>query len=258
MYLKRLLVIAIVIFMIFTFTACGSKVSKNNILNNENITETKSSLSGENESTFTIETIDISDIENGKTYQEIKYPVIEYKGDDNLSKSIGELNKKLKELAEKFKVDNKESIRDYIKELKNEDAMYSYDSSITCTCHNDKYLSFLNSTYIFTMGAHGSTIENGYTYDVKTGKLLTLKDFVKDIEELKKFLKDWVKNQNDDMFYKEADSNIDMYFTGEYELQFTLMNGELKVIFQQYDIAPYAVGIIEIPIDKSLLKVELN
>ena len=71
-------------------------------------------------------------------------------------------------------------------------------------------------------------------------------------------MKDWVKNQKEDIFYHEAEENIDKYFDGEYELQFALYENEFHVIFQQYDIAPYAAGIIEVNVDKKLLKVDLN
>ena len=247
MFLKRLLLIVIAIVMTFAATACSRNVSKGNLDQNS-----------EEELVLTIETVDISDIENGKTYQDIKYPVVEYKNNTAMQKSMNELNIKAKKSAEEFKKENKRNVRDFIKEFNNEDAMYTYDSSMTCTFHNDNYLSMLNNIYMFTMGAHGSEIDNGYTYYISTGKKLTLKDFIRDEEELKKFLKDWVKKQEEGMLFPDAESNIDMYFNGESELQFYLIDNELRVIFQQYDIAPYAVGIIEVTIDKSLLKVELN
>ena len=254
MFFNKLIIMALAITMAFTFTSCN-KSSKVEINNNENAIT--SSQDTDEELVLTIETVDISDIENGRTYQDIKYPVVEYKNNATMQKSMDELNKKSKELAEEFKSNNKAYVRDYIKEFKNDDAMYTFDSSMTCTFHNDKYLSLLNTTYIYTMGAHGMAFDNGYTYDIETGKLLSLKDFIKDEEELKAYLKDWARKQEEGMLFPEAEENIDNYFKDEYELQFKLADNELKVIFQQYDIAPYAAGIIEVPVDKSLLKVEL-
>lgn len=258
MFLKKLCVGILATFMVFSFVACNKNESS---LTTETVTTIKEGESiekSDDDLLLTIETVDISDIEKGKTYQEIKYPLLEYKEKGALQKSIEELNKKEKNKAEKFKEDNKQFIRDYIKEFNNNDAMYTYDASITCTYQNDKYLSLLNNTYIFTMGAHGITVINGYTYDVKTGKELKLADFVKDKEELKKYLKDWLNKQEEGMFYPEAEENIDVYFEGDNELQFVLIDNELHVIFQQYDVAPYAAGIIEVKVDESLLKVELN
>ena len=256
MFSNKLMIIGLVIATTFATTAC-STISKN--VNSSAVANNKQSETQDTdeELVLTIETVDISDIENGKIYQDVKYPVVEYKNNATMQKSMDELNKNTKELAEKFKSDNKTYVRDYIKEYKNNDAMYTYDSSMTCSFHNDKYLSLLNTIYIYTMGAHGLALDNGYTYDIETGKLLTLKDFIKDEEELKAYLKDWARKQEEGMLFPEAEESIDNYFKDEYELQFKLVDNELIVIFQQYDIAPYAAGIIEVPIDKSLLKVEL-
>jgi hypothetical protein len=258
MLFKKIFVGIFVSIVTISILACNKNESSLTTEIVTNLKEEESVENGEDDLLLTIETVDISDIEKGKTYQEIKYPLLEYKENGPLKKSIEDLNKKEREKAERFKEDNKTFIRDYIKEFNNNDAMHSYDASITCTYQNDKYLSLLNNTYIFTMGAHGITVINGYTYDAKTGKELKLSDFVKDREELRKFLKDWVNKQEEGMFYPEAEENIDMYFEGENELQFVLIDNELHVIFQQYDVAPYAAGIIEVKVDESLLKVELN
>lgn len=251
--LKKFMVAVFAMVLALAFVAC-----KSNVIVEKAVDESAGTQINEEEIVLTIETVDISDIENGKTYQEIKYPIVEYKNNSAMKKSIDELNAKEKTEAEKFKEENKTNIREFIKEFKEESAEYSYDSSTTCTHHSDKYLSLLNNIYTFTMGAHGGTIVSGYTYDIKTGKKLTLKDFIKDMDELKKFLKEWVKNQKDDIFYPEAGETIDKCFNGEYELQFALVGKELRVYFQEYDIAPHAAGIIEVSVDKNLLKVDLN
>ena len=108
------------------------------------------------------------------------------------------------------------------------------------------------------MGAHGMYYQNGYTYDVKTGKKLGILDFVNDKEELRAYLKKWIQDKSDEYgFFDEAPNAIDAYIDGEYELQFYI-NKDLTVMFQPYDIAPYAAGLIEVKLDKSLLKVDLG
>lgn len=207
---------------------------------------------------ITMDKVDISDIEDGKTYQEIKYAVITC-NDDTLQKSIDDLNKKLKEVAEEFKYLNKNEVRNMIAELKDENIMYSHDSEASVSYQNEKYLSLLVNTYVFTMGAHGSTTLNGYNYDIKTGKQLKLDDFIKDREELRKYLKDWTAKQEEGTLAEWADATIDEYIDSkEMELQCSIKDGQLNVIFQQYDIAAYAVGIIEVPVDKNLLKVNID
>lgn len=249
---RKLLIIVSVIAISFAVAACGNndKVIKG-------VPET-SEVANDEDLVLTMEAKDISDVEKGKTYQNITYSVVEYKNNPAMQKALDELNKESKKEAEKFREDNKQYVREYIKDTNNQDAQYAYNSDITFSHHGDNYLSLVENIYIYTMGAHPMTIVKGHTYDINTGKKLTLDDFVKDKEELKKYIKDWIAKQEDGMFFPEANDAVDAYFTGEYELQFAIYDKELHVIFQQYDIAPYAAGIIEINVDKSLLKVELN
>ena len=208
--------------------------------------------------TFNIEKVDISDIEDEKTYQEIKYPVITC-NDPTLQKSLDAANKELKEVAEEFKYLNRNEVRNQIVEMNDENIVYASDTDASVSYQGNNYLSIVTNRYVFTMGAHGSTQINGYNYDIKTGKRLKLFDFIKDKEELRKYLKDWTKKQEEGMIAEWAEGTIDEYLdTDELELQCAIKDGELSVIFQQYDIAAYAVGIIEVPIDKSLLKVDIN
>ncbi len=205
-----------------------------------------------------IEKVDCSDIEDGKTYQEISYPVISC-NDLTLQKSLDTLNKQLKENAEEFKYLNKNEVRNMITEMNDDNIMFANETEASVSYQGNNYLSIVTNSYIFTMGAHGSTVIGGYNYDINTGKLLKLEDFIKDKEELRIFLKDWTKKQEEGMLSEWAESAIDEYLdNSEFELQCSIKDGELSVIFQQYDIAAYAVGIIDVPIDKSLLKIDIN
>ena len=176
------------------------------------------------------------------------------------------MNEKLKNEAEKFKNDNKDAIREYLPDYikfmgtDGEDAKYVYDSDISVSFKNDNYISLTTSTYEFLLGAHGGTILKGYTYDKETGEILTLDDFIKDREELKEFVKEWIKreSENDDIFFPEAMDTVDTLLSENGSIEYCLNNIGLSIIFQQYDIAPYAYGIIEIPVDKQLLKDNLK
>ena len=249
---KKALVILGVIVSAFAVVACAG-----NGANLKGVAETSTAANDE-DLVLTMEAKDISDVENGKIYQNITYSVLEYRNNLAMQKSLDELNEESKTAAEKFKKDNKQYVREYINGTGNRDAEYAYNSDMTFSHHGEKYLSIVEKIYINTMGAHPITIVKGHTYDVETGKKLTLNDFITDTNELKSFLKDWVKNQKEDYFYPEAGEAIDKYFNGEYEMQFALYGNEFHVIFQQYDIAPYAAGIIEVNVDKKLLKVDLN
>ena len=258
--LKRFLSSILTLVCGISLVACveGVSVVKETSLA-EASTEETTAVAKNEKLTINIDKIDISDIEDGKTYQEIKYPVITC-NDLTIQKSLDILNKQLKENAEEFKYLNKNDVRNMIVEMNDDNIMYSNDTDASISYQGNNYLSIVTNTYVFTMGAHGSTVIGGYNYDIKTGKLLKLIDFIKDKEELRTFLKDWNKKQEEGMLSEWAESTIDDYLDkeDEFELQCAIKDGELSVIFQQYDIAAYAVGIIEVPIDKNLLKVDIN
>lgn len=224
-----------------------------------NVAETKTEEKVPEKVAVTSESIDISDIEDGKTYQTIRYSVVKCDNNESIQASLNSLNEKMKSDAENFKSENRDAIRQFLKDNPDmPEAEYSYTSDIGFVRQDDKYLSFMEFVYTNTMGAHGMYYQNGHTYDVKSGKNLELTDFVKDKEELRTFLKNWLKEHSDEYgFFDEAEETIDSYIDGKYELQF-YVNNDLIVMFQPYDIAPYAAGLIEVVVDKNLLKVDLG
>ena len=260
MSFKKFSVIILLTCLLTTIFACKNetKSDKNASANVKALDTEESEDLKIDPSVFSVDTVDISDIEDGKTYQIIKYAVVKYKDNKALQDSLDELNANMKKAAEDFKTNNREGIRDFIKEVPEmQDAEYTHTSDIATTRNDKKYLSLTEFVYENTMGAHGNYVQYGHVYDVKTGKKLGLYDFVKDKEELRNYLKEWVDNNKDSMgLFDEAKDTIDAYINGEYELQFYIDN-KLTVMFQTYDVAPYAAGLIEIALDDKLLKVKL-
>lgn len=108
-------------------------------------------------------------------------------------------------------------------------------------------LSLSVQTYMYSGGAHGGALVE--TYNVNNGQkasLLTL-------EQL--FGNDY-KKQVDDAVRKAIAADPDRFFPddiggfeGISESQpFYVANGQVFIIFQEYEIAPYAAGIIELPV----------
>lgn len=254
MSLKKGIFVAASICMASLLFGCAAKTE-----NKVNVNESSDSSKVAEKVIVSKEEKDISDIEDGKTYQVIKYVVLTCENNAAIQKSLEELNAKMKKDAEDFKRENAESIRSFIKDNPEmESAEYANTSDVTFVRQDDEYLCFIEFVYTNTMGAHGMYYQNGYTYDVKTGKKLDIYDFVRDKEELRTYLKKWVQDRSDEHgFFDEAASTIDSYIDGEYELQFYINKG-LTVMFQPYDIAPYAAGLIEVKLDKELLKVDLG
>ena len=264
-FLKRKVLIVLGLCLMISLFACKTTTTNNvNKSNGEGIVnESESESEVENidvdMDVLNIDSVDISDIEDGKTYQTIKYAVVTYKNNKALQSSLNALNADMKRDAEDFKRQNKSSIREFIKENPDmQDAEYSHTSDISFTRNDAKYLSLTEFVYENTMGAHGMYTQSGHTYDVKTGKKKALTDFIKDKEELRVFLKNWLSEHAVELgVFENASETIDDYIDGKYQLQFYISNG-LTVMFQPYDIAPYAAGLIEILVDDDLLKENLN
>lgn len=199
--------------------------------------------------------VDISDVENGRVYQEIKYAKLNT-SDIKIQKILDTVNNNIKKSAEDFKTENKEYVREDSKNSERSDYKYSYDSTdVVVTEKSDKYLSLRMFTYIDMMGAHPSYYITGYIFDVNNGKRLEVMDIVKDKETLRNFFYDWCdKNRDSVGLFDEYKITIDGYVNGEYELQCYMEGGETYAVFQTYDIAPYAAGAIHVKLPVEILK----
>jgi chromosome segregation ATPase len=71
---------------------------------------------------------------------------------------------------------------------------------------------------------------------------------IKDLQDNMSALQKDVANNKDELmeYYEET---IDAYMNGESEISYTVTVEGINVVFQQYDIAAYAVGIITVPIN---------
>ena len=221
----------------------------------------ESSITEEIVEGITFEEIDISDYENDKLYQQISYPVVTIKGISISKSAIDDMNKKLKDAAEKFKNENFNEIREYIKEYykeNGEDAeerFYLHQVEMNVLTNSDSYLSITSRTDENLLGPHGTYIIEGWNFDKKTGNRVSIFDLVKNKDDFKNYILKWCEEHKEELTLDENyKDTIDKYFNGEQELAFYIDNEDVLITFQVYDIAPYAVGPIEIKIDNSLLK----
>lgn len=126
---------------------------------------------------------------------------------------------------------------------------YSYDISGTVTRADDKLFSICVSEYSFTGGAHGETYTYGVNFDTKTGEKLSYEAFGDISDSVRSFILkdiDASGNMAEEMLFPEYKETIDeMFETGMKGKSFWFDNGRLIFAFQQYDIAPYASGILE-------------
>lgn len=123
------------------------------------------------------------------------------------------------------------------------------------------YISFLLEVYRFTGGAHGSTTLIPITYSKQTKKLLSLEQVLQPAK------KNWLsilseqarKQLNDQMQKKRLISDSDWIIRGteptkENFAVFRLEKDSIRIIFAQYQVAPYSSGMPEITVSRALFK----
>lgn len=114
------------------------------------------------------------------------------------------------------------------------------------TASRKDILSYTAVKYTYTGGAHGMTSEVALNFDRKTGDLITEENFFKDgyVPALTKLLTRHLPEALDSpadtaaLFLKEIEPNGN----------FSITDSGITYIFNQYEIAPYSMGIIRISI----------
>ncbi len=189
-------------------------------------------------------------------YQDVRYPEIklseEFKNGEigsKLSKSIDLLNKKFNNEAIDFLNENQEDVRQVFKERGDDGGNYQHLNELYIERFDDKILSITSNCYEDRMGAHGTTVITGYNFDLETGKEIKFDKLIKDKQKLKELLVDYLNENHKDELMEYYEETIDAYMNGESEITYTVTVEGINVVFQQYDIAAYAVGIITVPIN---------
>lgn len=189
-------------------------------------------------------------------YQDVRYPEIklseEFKNGEigsKLSKSIDLLNKKFNNEAIDFLNENQEDVRQVFKERGDDGGNYQYLNELYIERFDDKILSITSNCYEDRMGAHGTTVITGYNFDLETGKEIKFDKLIKDKQKLKELVVDYLNENYKDELMEYYEETIDAYMNEESEISYTVTVEGINVVFQQYDIAPYAVGIITVPIN---------
>lgn len=121
---------------------------------------------------------------------------------------------------------------------------------------NSRLISLYIEHYTFTGGAHGSTLISALTFDTKTGKEIDIRQHITDTLAFRKLLVDEYVLQNN-LNINTTAGEIG-YFTELSELPIPatieLTDKGVKIYYQQYEIACYAVGITTATIPYDRLK----
>jgi len=192
-------------------------------------------------------------IKNELTYKgnvivkyEIEYPEIcsncyntKYFNDLNLKKAL-ELEKYAKEtLFSDSKIQYEYSLANGYPIM-----VYELVFHYTVTYNRAPIISLYQDQYVFTGGAHGSTIRTSQNWDLTCNNQITLDKIYKNNPNYILYI---LKEINKQIEEKGIDLFFDNYCTLVIETfkpnQFYINPNTITIYFQQYDIAPYSTGI---------------
>lgn len=217
----------------------------------------------------------------------VQKATIEDSGYDALKKVLDQQSADTYELAQEAWGDMQAFLED--SDWETTGSLYAIEDTISMKRGDDRIFSYVTTDYSYLGGAHPNFVYNGYNYDTKTGKRLTLRDVTEDYDSLYAQVLDTLRafqeEQEDFMFFEDYEDTVKgMFyrFSAEEDLedggmtaadreeisdtagtasdidniQWYLTDNELVVIFNRYDIAGYAFGptAVKIPFETGLVK----
>jgi hypothetical protein len=123
--------------------------------------------------------------------------------------------------------------------------------------NQDCYLSIYRDQFLYTGGAHPTTTRFSDTWDMRTGMVVPLSSFFPSQTDYQQLLLRIIlaeadrRQEEEAIFFDDYRTLIAQRFNPE---SYYLSPCGLTIYYQQYDIAPYAAGIIEFTIPFSVLR----
>ena len=167
--------------------------------------------------------------------------------DESSAARYPELNRSLRSFCEEAEAGTREafdSLKDTLQEMVTEGIFVSDledKTYATVLRADDTVFSFREQNYSYYGGAHGGYGVGGRAYDVQTGRQLSLSDIVADGEELKALTAKQLDETYGDIFFEDVYAAIDRYALQDFTWE--LDNSGVTLIFNQYELAPYAEGV---------------
>ncbi|BAF60542.1 predicted secreted protein [Pelotomaculum thermopropionicum SI] len=118
------------------------------------------------------------------------------------------------------------------------------------------FLSVVFVNYQYAGGAHGLTAQTSHTFNLKTGEEYRLGDLFKNGADYVSFISGIVSGEIKERMAEGLlpENPLAPFKTIKEDQDFYLSNGAVVVYFQQYEYFPYAAGILEFPVEFSVLK----
>ncbi|OQB24560.1 MAG: hypothetical protein BWY11_00990 [Firmicutes bacterium ADurb.Bin182] len=127
------------------------------------------------------------------------------------------------------------------------EAFMNYSVRLNSNCTLSTYFD----QYEYAGGAHGSTLRTSVTFDLNNGKRIKLKDLFGAAGNYRRLILDEIliiadkQMATNPVYFNDYRRLIVQNFNGE---SFYLTPDGIVIYYQQYEIGPYAIGIVEFEI----------
>lgn len=113
---------------------------------------------------------------------------------------------------------------------------YEFIQNFIVSFNREGVLSIIVDQSSYIGGAHGSTIREGLTFSLNTGKQLGLGDLLKAAPNYKQNLDKMLKERTKKESFADVSPGLNA------KPDFYVLEGGIAILYQQYEIAPYAAG----------------
>lgn len=120
--------------------------------------------------------------------------------------------------------------------------------------NSDNMLSIIVNYYKYSGGAHGYYENVSYNIDMRNGKFISLENLFKENSKFKDVINTEIRHQIEEKVKNDKEYEGIYQFSGIKDNQkFYIQDENLVIYFDLYDIAPYAAGIPEFPININII-----
>lgn len=176
----------------------------------------------------------------------VQYPQISGLTDTAVQTTINDVLKKAALDSESEGKKNASEMGQYIEdgyEYGNAKCVTYFDYSVPY--NRNGLLSIILLDYQYLGGAHGSTLQSSYTFDLSTGKILSLSDLMDSSNDYTSYFSSGIRKEIDQ---KVASGILAEFETGKFSSigdnpAYYLSGSGIVFYFQQYEYFPYAAGI---------------
>lgn len=184
-------------------------------------------------------------INRNNTNVSIQYPQLNW-----LSSNV-EIQRNINDQLEKVALETFEMGSQASMEIREGENPYDYSLDYEITYNQNGLISIVFDQYTYTGGAHGMVDRVAYTIDIKTGKILSLQDLLKENPDYEAEITQQIKKQ----FQQKYGYLLTPFETINEQQAFYIKGDSVIIYFGLYEYTPYSAGIPEFSLPlSSLLK----